>query len=572
MLPDVTVIDADGVRSNRWVVVLDGHIEAELSAAPVGGTSRDDLAGLWLTPGLIDSHVHLTLSGTTAWVGDTLADALRAQLRHGVTSVVDVGGPAETFGLRDRIDAGDVLGPSMKALGPMLTTPLSHPCEVFPDTDRCAFAESGDDGAVYADWLVANGADGLKAALTDTTTTPWPTPRLPEEALVAAISGLPDHFLRVAHVDTAGDALSAAAAGIDVLAHPCFVDGHTADVLDLDVWVQSTLGAFSGLPRLADGGPLDPPSDTVPVVVLNSWAAAADAAVLDDPVAGATWESWQDNAADHLAAMIARGSDLVVPASDAGYAGVWHGVGLHTELVGLVELGMDPFDSLVAATAVAAESAGFDDRGRVAKGQRADLLVLDADPLVDLDALRVPRLVVVAGVAYADADLASIDLLLRPAAEPTGAFCFDDRDCAEGVCDLTVHRCAEACDRPYDPGADCGPDGLCLPVDGLVTTETGVCGAPWHSCTVLADDCEPEAYAESCVPVDLDTNACVPTSEQGQGDFCLFDACAAGLTCSPIDGRCWTLCDPAIPDCPPASVCKPQEWEGEFWFGLCLPV
>lgn len=564
-------MDADGVRPNQWVVVDGASIAAVLDQPPNGGTSRDDLAGLWVTPGLIDSHVHLTLSGTTVWVGDTLADALRATLRHGVTTVVDVGGPAQTFALRDRIASGDLLGPSMKALGPMLTTPLSHPCESLPDPDRCVFAETAADGAAHAAWLAASGADGLKAALTDTSTTPWPTPRLPEEALAAAVDALPADLLRVAHVDTAGDALSAVAAGIDVLAHPCFVDGPTSEVLALDAWVHSTLGAFAGLPRLAAGAPLDPPSDTVPDVVLASWEAAAAAPSLHDPEAGAAWANWQEHAADHLAALIAEGSDRVVPASDAGYAGVWHGVGLHAELAGLVALGMAPRDALAGATAVAAEAAGFGDRGRVAAGQRADLLVLDGDPLAALDLLRTPRVVVIGGTAYDDAELATVDLLAVPHAGDDDDFCFDARDCASGVCDLTVHRCAEGCDRPFDPGADCGTEHLCLPVDGLATTDIGACIPPWHACTLYSTDCLPVAYGESCVPGDVDTAVCVPTGAAGQGDFCIAEACAAGLYCAPLDGRCWTLCDPAAPDCPPASTCETQAWSGEPWFGLCLP-
>jgi imidazolonepropionase-like amidohydrolase len=568
---DVTVVDASGVRAHRWVVVQGDRISAVLDAPPDGGTAVDGVDGLWLTPGLIDPHVHLTLSGTTTWVGDTLADALRAHLRHGVTTVVDAGGPEETFGLRDRIAAGDLVGPSLRALGPMLTTPLSHPCETFPDPDRCAFAETAVEGVAHADWLASAGADGLKAAITDTSATPWPTPRLSEDVLAAAVDALPSGMLRFAHVDTARDALAAAAAGIEVLAHPCFVDEATPDVLALDLWVHSTLGAFSGLPRIADGLPLDPTSDTVPAVVLNSWAASADAPSLDDPETRAAWEAWNNNARAHVAALVATGSPFLVPASDAGYAGVWHGVGLHAELASLADLGMPPLEGLTAATSRAAESAGLADRGRVEAGMRADLLVLDRDPLADLDALRTPARVVVGGVVWTDEELATVDLLVRADSAPVDAFCLDDRDCASAVCDRTLHRCTDDCARPFDPGETCGPTSSCAPIDGLVTTEDGACIDVWHPCTLYGDDCAPEAYGESCVPIDLDTAACVPTGPQGQGDSCLAAACASGLYCSPIDGRCWTLCDPATPSCPVPSTCQGQTWEGEPWFGLCLP-
>ena len=64
------------------------------------------------------------------------------------------------------------------------------------------------------------------------------------------------------------------------------------------------------------------------------------------------------------------------------------GDGLHREMELLVASGFTPAEALRAATVVAARAAGFGDAGVVAPGQRADLVLLDADPLTDVAATR----------------------------------------------------------------------------------------------------------------------------------------------------------------------------------------
>ncbi|WP_369968435.1 amidohydrolase family protein [Stenotrophomonas rhizophila] len=60
------------------------------------------------------------------------------------------------------------------------------------------------------------------------------------------------------------------------------------------------------------------------------------------------------------------------------------GVAEHRELQLLVQAGLTPAQALQIATSQAADLLGLADRGRIAAGKRADLLVLDADPLTDI--------------------------------------------------------------------------------------------------------------------------------------------------------------------------------------------
>nr|MBA3907202.1 amidohydrolase family protein [Pseudonocardiales bacterium] len=68
----------------------------------------------------------------------------------------------------------------------------------------------------------------------------------------------------------------------------------------------------------------------------------------------------------------------------------------------LVDAGLSPVEALDAATSVAAEHFGLLDRGRIAPGLRADLVLLADDPTVDIAATRTIRGVWIAGERVVD--------------------------------------------------------------------------------------------------------------------------------------------------------------------------
>ena len=71
--------------------------------------------------------------------------------------------------------------------------------------------------------------------------------------------------------------------------------------------------------------------------------------------------------------------------TDLGVAFAYPGTTLHEELAALVALaGLRPHEALCAATSNAARWLGWDDAGTVSEGKRADLVLLDADPLADI--------------------------------------------------------------------------------------------------------------------------------------------------------------------------------------------
>jgi hypothetical protein len=74
----------------------------------------------------------------------------------------------------------------------------------------------------------------------------------------------------------------------------------------------------------------------------------------------------------------------ILAGTDAPNPGTAHGASLHRELELLVQAGLSPLDALRAATSTAARAFRLDDRGRIARGLRADVVLVDGDPTTDI--------------------------------------------------------------------------------------------------------------------------------------------------------------------------------------------
>jgi len=78
-----------------------------------------------------------------------------------------------------------------------------------------------------------------------------------------------------------------------------------------------------------------------------------------------------------------------------------HGTSLADELGLLVDAGLTPTEAIRSATALPARTFGLNDRGVIAAGRRADLLLVDGEPTVDIEAIRNVRAVWIAGARVA---------------------------------------------------------------------------------------------------------------------------------------------------------------------------
>ena len=352
-----------------------------------------------LLPGLIDCHVH---AGDVRALGQALAfgvtteldmfsdPGLAAQRRSLAASRDDVAD------IRTAVQGATVTGGTFSRISPGLPT-VGGP----------------QDAAAFVSAQAAHGAAYLKVYLEDSAWYGSPAMSAATvRALVTAAHGR--GMLAVAHADSAAVAHMFIQAGGDGLAHvlgdldltPAFL----ADLRRRPAFVIATLRATAVLsaahateieadqrelarhPRL--GPYLDEPTRAVftrPGLLADARARGAAAACkggrldFDSALRSVT-------ALNQAGIQVLAGTDTNYPDPQDGnamlnaYAG--HGIALHHELELLVRAGLSPAAALAAGTSVPAQVFGLADRGRVARGLRADLLLVDGDPCADVTATR----------------------------------------------------------------------------------------------------------------------------------------------------------------------------------------
>jgi imidazolonepropionase-like amidohydrolase len=344
----VAVFDGGGGPPvpGRTVVAAGGLIERVGPAGetvPPAGASVIDGAGATLLPGFVDAHVHLDFYPPAQ------------VLAGGVTTVRDLGWPAGRLAaLRAQAAAPGAASPRLLAAGQIVTVPGGYPTRAPWAPPGTARPVDGPAEAVAAVAELAEaGAAVIKVALDDRV-----GPTLPAAVLAALVGAAAERGLGVtAHVGTAAEAAKALAAGVGELAHWPFDPRPLPHRL-----VDALAEAVVAVPTLH----IDP-----------SPARRAG-----------------------LRRFVARGG-RVVYGTDLGNLGPPPAVDTE-ELRLLVEAGLGPGQALAAATSVAAAHLGLAGTGRVAPGARADLLLVDGDPLAELAALSRVRLVTRDGRVVAD--------------------------------------------------------------------------------------------------------------------------------------------------------------------------
>lgn len=376
------------------VLVQDGQIIDVGSRLEIpDGAEILDAPGATVLPGLIEMHAHMLFPqiepgeqfGGGDWIGH-IWDITRHMpgvrqdfLEHGVTAVRDLGGDLEWAGeLRTLIDDGTLEGPRTFFAGPLVTTPGGHPLTT-----------------------VSSMSGGLPEGVAR-------TPRTPQEAeqVVAELCDgeLPVDVIKVVHDSGAADlrldphepevlaALAQAAheRGVPVTAH-CGSPAELGEAVD---------AGFDGIEHLT----LRDPSfdfDEMDQSAAMSWPEGlldemAAGGVALDPTLLVELYYPQDRSPEQEELAQRRFERLreaheagvqIVAGSDAGMAIPGFGDGLIGEVMMLGEAGLPNRDVLQAATSRAAAALRSDQIGVLEAGRAADLLLVDGDPLADLQHL-----------------------------------------------------------------------------------------------------------------------------------------------------------------------------------------
>lgn len=409
------------VRANQDVLVRDGLI-AEVGASgsfaiPVEA-ARIDGRGATLIPGLVDSHGHVANGSAPPWMGE-FPDPdrnLQAYLFAGVTTVLDPADLApDAFERRDAVRSGALPGPNIYAAGPMLTSVGGHPLPVLDElapwwirwylrSHAVRPLESDEDVNAAIRELAEARADFVKIAVDRI---PQAAPRLEQALASAVVAAAHERGLRVvAHVGTLDDTLVAGNAGVDAFMHMVYKEpldaAGAANIAAFGKPVVATMGVFESYALLGrrERKPTPLERETVAPAILAAFDRIPGGAVSKPfqeyfELLHSNREAWRQN----IRFLRMAGTTILV-GSDC-QSGVFPGAGLHREMALLVEAGMTPAEVLKAATL---DAAGFLEKtddpsfGTVAPGKRADLVLVEDNPVFDITATERIRIVMKDGI------------------------------------------------------------------------------------------------------------------------------------------------------------------------------
>lgn len=365
---DVRLFDGQSVLESVDVVFSGGRIvqSGDDIEIPSHATVIDG-SGKTLLPGLIDGHVHA--------IGPARDDAVR----FGVTTVLDMFSPPAN--LEDVRDQRQGLGRTARAdlftAGYLATAPGGHGTQYGVEVPT--LTDPGDADQWVAERL-AEGSDWIKIVIEDGAAWGGTLPTLSRETVEALVDAAHGRdTMAVAHVSTYDDAMLAIESGIDGLVH-LFAD-RPVDSAFIDAARRSGIFVVPTATVLASsfGGPgMDWLLDHE---VLGNRLGAMQRQSLSQSFPGSgsrasMWETAQRN----IRALHEAGIPLVA-GSDAPNPGTAQGISIHAELALLVDAGLGPIDALRAATSNPARLFGLGERGCIRTGCRADLVLVDGNPL-----------------------------------------------------------------------------------------------------------------------------------------------------------------------------------------------
>ncbi|MGB0135056.1 CIA30 family protein [Dokdonella sp.] len=370
---NVRVFDGERTIDRANVVVRDGLTVDYGPDAPIAADLKViDGIGRTLMPGLIDAHAH-------SW-----GDAQRDALRFGVTTEIDMhGDPARLPSVRrqreslEKVEQADLL-----AAGAAATVAGGHGTQyglsfsvLDPKGEVDAFVkEKIDQGSDFIKLIV----EDLSAYSTEQRLPTLNTAQI-SQIIVATHA---NKRLAVAHVSRQRSAIEVVEANVDGLVH-VFADAPISDAfIDLarkhQIFIVPTLSVVSRVPAPGDADSLVADSR------ISSKLSAGQLASLKAkfPASDAASSS-QTMAIDNVRLLHAAGIPILA-GTDAGNPGTAHGASLHGELELLVHAGLSPEQALRAATFLPAQRFAMSDRGRIAAGLRADLILVQGNPTSDI--------------------------------------------------------------------------------------------------------------------------------------------------------------------------------------------
>jgi imidazolonepropionase-like amidohydrolase len=380
-------------------VVQGGHFTAigiNGSISPPAGASRVNLAGKTVMPAMINVHVHIGYEGYTSWRAENytpqnVLDHLQREAFYGTAVTQSVGTSPTDAAIQFQRDqqAGTYPPASRFFFMPGMAPPNGGPDAVLRVATTALHAvnevSTGQEARAAVRQMAGKKIKSVKIWVDDRRGT---YPKMTPEVYNAIIDEAHKHQMIVhAHATTLPDQKAVVRAGADVLVHMVqnekLDDEYLALLKEKKPYWATVIG-LGDRTAVCDNDPFF--EVALPASVIATIRATMEPRPLAPSCGPPSPNAPAREAmlAYNFPRMIAAGARIVL-GTDAGIQpGHTFGSGEHVELARWVQLGLTPSQAIVAATERPAQLMGLKDMGTLAAGNRADFIVLDANPLENI--------------------------------------------------------------------------------------------------------------------------------------------------------------------------------------------
>ncbi len=376
-IKNARIFDGEKIIERASVLVREGKIVAIGESIKIDDdiTSYDGI-GKTLMPGLIDSHTH------------TYGEAQKEALKFGVTTELDMFTDWKLIASakQQRSSYAKTERADLWTAGTLATVPGGHGTEYGMKIPTLTQAS---EATPFVQQRLAEGSDYIKivfddgSAYGDSVKIKTLTPDT-VQALVNATSAYGKQS--IVHIASLNQAKQVANFGANGLAH-IFIDAvadqefiQVAKVKNL--FIIPTLSVTASLAGAEAGKNLALDQQIKPLL------SKQQAAALNSSFPTQWKNSIVLRNANQSIKLLHQAGISILAGTDAGNPGTTHGASMHAELELLSQAGMTPNSVLNSATALPAKIFGLTDRGRIAVGMRADMLLLNGNPIQDIRATR----------------------------------------------------------------------------------------------------------------------------------------------------------------------------------------